>query len=92
MKTLRQAIDELPKSAEEIRTFLAAKGYKGIADAQYCPLAMYLQDETGLSIEVDTEEVTMCGSIYLPPAAQDFVAYFDAGDYPELKEQTGGAK
>ena len=78
---------------KEIALFLAGEGITGTcSNAGLCPIARYLQAETGcVDIAVDENEVTAWyynGAVNsrtkVPPAVADSIAFFDSRMYPEL--------
>lgn len=80
-------------SSEEIAQFLAAEGITGFHQmTEACPIANYLNRETGLPVLVDSGSVLfkktpdIAVSFDNTDAVYDFVNDFDDGEYPELAE------
>jgi hypothetical protein len=103
MKTLQEAVDALPDTADGIRDYFLAEGIKTPANyvdiVVNCPMSLYLQRETGLHIggasglfgEFRAEKygcyVVGGQKVSLTYAATQFVGNFDHGMYPELRER-----
>lgn len=80
-------------SHKAIALHLAEYGITGTqCNAGTCPIALYLQQETGnFEIHVGEEDAAIWRSgavsdqlFPLPAAVRDFIAFFDAGMYPKL--------
>lgn len=97
VKELKAAADQLPDSAEEIRSFLASEGIMGIPEEGYdCPLARFFTKKVpGCYISVDGSYVevedsdfrTVTGVELDKKSLNTFVRKFDRGQYPELIDQ-----
>ncbi len=94
--TLSDVVDKLETlgSSRQIADFLEQQGILGVRGNAYsCAVAQYVERETGIMVGVniiriapvtavsDDEMVSLLGS-----PLSDFIAHFDAGNYPELVE------
>lgn len=93
--TVTELLDKLQAlgTHREIALFLAERGVVGTCNnAQHCPIAHYLQDETGKpGIRVGEDEMVIWRTTgayeeqqKLPPAVKDFIAFFDSHMHPDL--------
>lgn len=89
MKTVQEALAELPDSWEKIRDLFREQRVKGRTnDCVRCPLARWLTQQTGERVMVGEEVVSVNDHDFeLDEAQKDFVSQFDSGDFPELKEE-----
>jgi hypothetical protein len=93
--TIPELLDRLAAlgSHKEIALYLAQRGISGTcSNAGLCPIAKYLQQETGRQdISVDEGEIFVWDDdrVYnttypVPRVVRDFIAFFDARLHPEL--------
>jgi len=93
MKTVEQALSELPPTVEEIVQKMTKEGIKGKRNnVYYCPLARYLSRETGKEVIVgrnsckffgDRDDASKCFHTH---AINAFINLVDSGNCPELLE------
>lgn len=93
MTTVTEALDLLPADADEIATFFAARGIRarhareGLLHTQSCPMAVFLQIETGFSgLSVGAALIGGAEAVraILPSSARVFIVRYDNGLYPDL--------
>lgn len=92
---IKELIDELPGTPDEIAAHLLSLGIKGVKeDAHQCPIASYLIFLLGGS-PTDFMVCRTCAHWYddryhdlkLPPPVRSFITKFDLGHYPDLEVQ-----
>lgn len=96
MKTFNDALYPLTvlNTIEEVAEFLREKDIKGVRlSAGSCPIAKYMEIETGLIVSVGSFDVGGWSKTYeetfhsdLLSPVSDFVRYFDRGGFPELEK------
>jgi hypothetical protein len=91
--TLRQALDELPDTADGIAAYFTEQECRGRRKhITCCPVANYLAG-TGLDGVPDVDSAyiglftdgRVVSSAKTPPHIAEFVARFDDGEWPELE-------
>lgn len=91
MKSVQEALDALPKTADEIAALFEREGIKhngGDTLAICCPLAVYLARECGRVVYVTPSDACIIAErrdIPLPDAVYDFRCRYDAMRYPNLR-------
>jgi hypothetical protein len=90
-ETICEALDDLPKDADEIASAFEEAGITGyMVEARRCPLAKYVTQETGFTVGVAGETVVPEAyfqvAVFLPRQIRKFVDKFDDGEYPNLVE------
>jgi len=90
------ALAELGWTPSAIAAALRAAGITGRPDSpDRCPIACYLFENTGAAdLAVSREEITVWwpggeATAATPPPIAEFIARFDAGQYPNLTRKGG---
>lgn len=86
--TLQEALDKLPDTVEGIVELMKREGIVGTFSCTLCPLAVWLQKQTGRPAHVRPTSCALVGPdlivdgarVMLPRAAQDFVKAFDLSE------------
>jgi len=91
MKTLEQALAELPDTADSIAEYFIQQECRGVpGDSICCPIANYL---TGIGfmgpsvrdIAMDAyDDEDLWSQADTPPHIGEFISRFDKGEWPEL--------
>lgn len=89
MKTLKEALDALMEHEFSIAEFFREEGITGSpCNSTACPVAVYLQRETGMPVRVGPVAAEGSpGREYLPFAVSVFVNDFDFGFHPDLERK-----
>lgn len=93
MKTFDEALEAISGFATsgEVAQFLNERSIKGEkGNSRTCPIAEYLEVETGLTVSVDTNNVSSWADEIirtepLPGSVSIFIDSFDKGFYHELE-------
>lgn len=85
--TAEQALASLGESAETVAQELRRKKITGLRCSSYeCPIAVFLERETGCRFSAGTlNAYSGRSTVDLPGAVSDFIVKFDMGCYPELE-------
>ena len=91
-KLLRDHVDELGSSPDEVAGHLIKAGCRGVpGEPDACPVAQWLARHGAVGVQVTQLSVMVSDlygeplvSIYTSEAVRRFVEEFDAGGYPEL--------
>lgn len=88
-----EALRRLGSSSEQIADSLAERGVVGRRmEERACPLANYLRDELGVSVQIEVGSVQLDGvEGFMSTAAcegvEDFIEDFDGEEYPFLIQE-----
>jgi phosphoserine phosphatase len=92
-RKIKRALERLGRmrNADEIAQYLKERGIKGHTISAYdCPIARYVEAETGVAVAVAQRSVSPRGDymewVMPPPNVSAFIAQFDLHQYSDLVE------